>query len=284
MGDLETFKKDKDDSEEEDKDAVEEAEEEEEDEEEEEGTEAPDAGIEVGGEVDLEEIVDAVVDETVVGEADANATDVVLPGETFEVALDPFSLTVDSAINEEDLMLEEYLFNYIGAFLPNLVSVELTSEIPDMEEPSTDSSMDEEDANATDSRRFLAEMMTIYYEGTATFEGPPQRDGAEVDAYLTQALEDEVAILAHLATTPLANTNTTVTATPDDVAPPTVSIEAEGEETKEDEGLSTTGLSIVIVAAVVGGISLLIILMVGLSGPSGSTSGMKGGLPEQPLQ
>merc|ERR1719162_2539003 len=98
------------------------------------------------------------------------------------------------------------------------------------------------------------------------------------------ALGDTAALKGHLEAE-FPSVNIAITANTNDAKPTTDAVNAEEDETKDDsDGLSTTGLSIVIVASCVGGISLLIILMVGLSGPSGDTTGMKGGLPEQPLQ
>lgn len=225
---------------------------------------------------DVAEEVDPAVEVPV-----GNATEAVGPDEEFSVALDPFSLTVDGAVTEEDLDLETYLFNYMVTFMPNLVSIDLDSETI------VDGQITEEESSGNSTRRMLrAEVnterslvvQTFYYEGNASFVGPPMRSHDEVDAALTYALEDTQALQEHLeATFPSANVAIDVG---DD--PMAVGATSEEQEKSEETGLSTTGLSIVIVAACVGGISLLIIIMVGISGPSNDASGMKGGLPEQP--
>jgi hypothetical protein len=231
----------------------------------------------------------------VTGTEEIPVVEEILPETQFSVPLEPFSLTVDGDVVEEDLNLDAYLLTYMKGFMNNLIAIDLQASVfteEDEDDMDTTATAAAENATRTRSLRayhVTARVLTVqsfYYEGTATFEGPPMRTSEEVDAALTYALQDTAALQAHLQSSdsPEAAGATVTAAKPNDPAPTTTTDAAIGveEETTEDDGLSTTGLSIVIVASCVGGISLLIIIMVGLSGPSGSTSG-KGGLPEQAL-
>lgn len=289
---MEDKNKDKDDDKEEDDDKEDDKEQEadekdKDDDEEEESEEEPtddemtDPPVIEGAEGEETEVPEPEVDTETEGSTEMPMAD----NTTSTVALEPFSLTVDGAIDEEDLNLDQYLLTYMSAFMPSLIAIDLTS--TSVVEESSGDDMDTTADNTTRSLRsyqatvrFLA-VQTFYYEGTATFEGEAP-SAADVDTVLTQALSDTDALQAHLVAS-APDSNATVTgAVPGETSPAGATGEIDVDD--EDDGLSTTGLSIVIVASCVGGISLLIIVMVGLSGPSGNTAGLKGGLPEQPLQ
>lgn len=244
------------------------------------------------GEPVVEEPLPEVLPEEVTPDATPstpNANDTiftVMPDEEFSVPLDPFSLTVNGDITEDDLNLEKFLFNYMQTFMPNLVSIDLESETVLEGQTDADDAPSADEGNSTGrmlrvTSRGLT-VQTFYFEGNASFVGPPMRTHKEVDAALTYALGDTAALKAHLeAEFSFSSVNIAITANTGDGKPITDAVSAKEDDS---DGISTTGLSIVIVASCVGGISLLIILMVGLSGPPGDTTGMKGGLPEQPLQ
>lgn len=191
----------------------------------------------------------------------AGAVETVAPTEADEtVSLMPFAIMVDGGdITEDDLDMDDYLEAAIGAVSVDLVLVE-----PPVMGNSSRFLREQE-------IRFLQEA-TFYYEGTATFEGAAP---ADVNDQVTTALLDSDALTAHVDMP-----NITVTASPntnaDGTAATTTTNGAQSTASSDDDdGLSTTGLAIVIVAACVGGISLLIIVLVGATGPSGSTAQLK---------
>jgi len=158
-------------------------------------------------------------------------------------------------------------------------------------------------ATSHKSRVLQGDEKVLYYQGDAEFMGPPSRDTEVVNEAVRTALSNQdtlnqwissliVAVEAaesEVATTPgetaadtPAPVPVTVTFQPDEAIPENVADalqEMDSTPSTTNEGLSTTGLTIVIVAAVVGGLSLLIIVFVGMTGPAGPG---KSGLPEQP--
>ena len=178
------------------------------------------------------------------------------------VTLTPFTLYVEGGeITEDELNLEAYLEAALGA-----TDVELMIVNPEQEE------------EVVNSTRFLRQLerflqqSVFYYEGTATFEGAAPDD---VHDQVTAALSDSEALTAHVNLP-----NITVTASPNTNPDGSVAVVAGAESgvttsDSSDDGLTTTGLAIVIVAASIGGISLLIIVLVGATGPSGSTAQLK---------
>jgi hypothetical protein len=219
-------------------------------------------------------------------------------GEQFQVELNPFTLYFDSDVLEgTELKMNEYLLSHMSETLDNLVAIDLTFEKTSAEEDMEASAMNvtanetapEERKLLSNLHRLLAEQ-ALYFTGNATFEGPPRRSEEEVFTALTDAVEDTKALNDHLR-----DNADDVTFTGGEVE----ETEEEEEEEEEDpdntpdglsravqsgsdDDLSVTGLTIVIVAACVGGVSLLIILMVGLTGRGPGGAGLKEDTPEQP--
>jgi hypothetical protein len=240
------------------------------------------------------------------------------PDSLFTVPLSPFAISLEGALLEnEDFDLEVYLLTHMQKTLTNLINITLEAEpyMPVVEEPKDEPVTLPEMANATTSnstnmRRLLRAAVvhrklqeyTLSFTGSATFMGPPMRTQEEVDVALATALQDTDALMVYLEESPAFTGNNITfegvevetekpTEKPMEETNETSTTETgiqgiEAEEKSDDDGLSTTGLTIVIVAACVGGLSILIIAFVGMftGGAEPAPGGPKGALPEQPLR
>ena len=192
---------------------------------------------------------DAPVEETTPSVETETATNATEAAYSYDLA--PFSITIqyDEKVSE-DPGLEEYLFAEMvegGAYNLVALDLQLTS------------------ATVYGRRRLASQ--NLYYKGSATFEGTPVYEESQVLALQRNILKKEGEIAAVIAESLGVEPSTFV------VSSISVEMDSEIESDEvsaepEDEKLSTTGLSIIIVAAVIGGVSLTLIAMVALTQPS----------------
>lgn len=208
---------------------------------------APEDVVEETSDPAVELSPDAEVIETVASDdAAMNATDM------YTVALAPFTIELDyEETITEDPGIEMYLtLEMMRGGANNLEDVELDMTVA-----------------AGDERRRL-QSQVLSYTGTATFVGPPVHEEAAVQTLQTQILSNEQKVSSVIAIS-LGEHPANFTVVTVELATDAVDAEGTADVPQEpaEEGLSTTGLAIIIVAAVVGGISLTIICLVAIKKP-----------------
>jgi len=210
---------------------------------------------------DIVEIVEPAVEETsaTVAELPTDApviVETVAPNENatdmYTITLAPFTIELDyEETITEDPGIEEYLtFEMMRGGGHNLEEIELDMTV----------------ATVYGRRRLKSQV--LYYTGIAVFEGLPVWEEAEMQGLQNQILTNEEAVSTVIAISLGENpANFTVSAVAVEVDAIAAEEPTGAQEEAEEEGLSTTGLAIVLVAACVGALSLTIICLVAVRKP-----------------
>ena len=204
------------------------------------------------------------------------------PAETvgaFRIPLESFSIGIDyHQVIEEDPGIQDYLLTEMKQTLANLYKIELA-----FSSGATPAEAQQANANRDGGRRRRRRLVQqyLYYTGTAYFEGGPSLEPETVVDLQTALLSDADAVRAVI----LASLGGATDDTNNDLAVSSIvmnepaivvaagttgnadqTTDAEDRDDSGDGELSTTGLVIVIVAAVVGGIACMIVFLGGILG------------------
>ena len=174
------------------------------------------------------------------------------------ISLEPFSIEIDYGGEPvtEDPGMQGYLYQEMKAELDNLYKIEL--------QMSSGATVEEAQAAATNDnnkqRRHLVQQY-LYYTGTAYFDGAPVHEEQTVRDLQASILSDTEAVTSTIG----SSLGTSNTGASDDLSVSSVVMDSQqasssGENGDDSDGLSTTGLAIVIVASVIGGLALVVIV------------------------